>query len=163
MTAFDFGVLAILSASVMVGMWRGLVSELLALAAWVVGFFAAQATASQVGSVFRDFVRDATIEYVLGFATVLLGVLVVFAVVRMALQGLLAAVGLGVTDRILGSAFGAARAVALIVALVLAGGLTNLPQKPWWREAASAPPLETAALAAKPYLPPQVAKRIRYR
>jgi membrane protein required for colicin V production len=113
--------------------------------------------------VFHAFVRDATIEYVLGFATVLLGVLVVFALVRMALQGLLAAVGLGVTDRILGSVFGGARAAALLVALVLAGGLTNLPQKPWWREAASAPPLETAALAAKPYLPPQVAKRIRYR
>lgn len=163
MTAFDFGAAAILGTSVLVGMWRGLVSELLALAAWVVGFFAAQATAGRVGAVFRDFVRDVTIEYVLGFATVLLGVLVVFALGRMALQGLLAAVGLGMADRILGSVFGAARAAVIHVALVLAGGLTNLPEKAWWREAASAPALETVALATKPYLPPQVAKRVRYR
>jgi membrane protein required for colicin V production len=108
-------------------------------------------------------VRDVTIEYVLGFATVLLGVLVVFALGRMALQGLLAAVGLGMADRILGSVFGAARAAVILVALVLAGGLTNLPEKAWWREAASAPALETVALATKPYLPPQVAKRVRYR
>jgi membrane protein required for colicin V production len=33
----------------------------------------------------------------------------------------------------------------------------------WWREAMLAHPLETAVIAAKPWLPAEVAKRIRYR
>ena len=47
--------------------------------------------------------------------------------------------------------------------LVLIGGMTTQPQEAWWREAKLAPPLETAALASKPWLPTEVAKRIRYR
>jgi membrane protein required for colicin V production len=38
-----------------------------------------------------------------------------------------------------------------------------LPQQAWWRQAWLAPPLETAVLASKPWLPAAVAKRIRYR
>jgi membrane protein required for colicin V production len=75
----------------------------------------------------------------------------------------LAAAGLGVLDRFLGGVFGALQGIAILLALVVAGGLTSLPQQPWWRDAVSAPPLETAALASKPYLPPELAKRIRYR
>ncbi len=41
MTAFDYGVLAILACSMLLGAWRGLASELLALAAWVVALLAA--------------------------------------------------------------------------------------------------------------------------
>ena len=33
----------------------------------------------------------------------------------------------------------------------------------WWREATLSPPLETAVLAVKPWLPADAAKRIRYR
>ena len=55
------------------------------------------------------------------------------------------------------------RVVAIIVVAVLIGGLTMLPQQAWWRQAWLAPPLETAVLASKPWLPAAVAKRIRYR
>ena len=49
------------------------------------------------------------------------------------------------------------------VVLVAAGGMTPLPQEQWWREAQFAPPLETAVLAGRPWLPPDVAGRIRFR
>ena len=48
MTLFDYAVLGIVGISVLVGVWRGVVSELLALAAWVVAFFAAREYASSV-------------------------------------------------------------------------------------------------------------------
>jgi membrane protein required for colicin V production len=162
-TVFDYGVLALLSLTLLVGLWRGLVSELLALAAWVVAFFAARAAAAQVGAVFADMLKDQAVQYVVGFAAVFLGVLVIFAVLRLAITGVLAAAGLGVLDRFLGAVFGAAQGVAIVLALVLAAGLTTLPQQAWWRDAVSSPALETAALATRPYLPPTLAQRIRYR
>ena len=163
MTVFDYCVVAVLSLSLLVGIWRGLVSEMLALAAWVVAFFAARAVAVQVGAVFADVLKDHAVQYVVGFAAVFLGVLVIFAVLRLAVTGVLAAAGLGLLDRFLGGIFGAAQGLAILLALVLAGGLTSLPREPWWRDAVTAPPLETAVVAAKPYMPPALANRIRYR
>jgi len=162
-TVFDYGVVAVLGLTLLLGFWRGLVSEILALAAWVVAFFAARATASEVGRLFADVLKDQAVQYVVGFAAVFVGVLVVFALLRLAVTRVLAAAGLGVLDRFLGGVFGAVQGLAVLLALVVAGGLTSLPQQPWWRDAVSAPPLETAALATKPYLPPELAKRIRYR
>lgn len=163
MTVFDYGVLAVLSLTLLVGLWRGLVSELLALAAWVVAFFAARTAAAQVGAVFADMLKDQAVQYVVGFATVFLGVLVIFAVLRLAITGVLAAAGLGILDRFLGAVFGAAQGLAIVLALVLVGGLTKLPKESWWQDAVTSPALETAALATKPYLPPTLAQRIRYR
>ncbi len=41
--------------------------------------------------------------------------------------------------------------------------MTSAPKEPWWARAQLAPPLETAVLALKPWLPPEAAKRIRFR
>jgi membrane protein required for colicin V production len=76
---------------------------------------------------------------------------------------LLKASGLRPLDRVLGALFGVARGALVVLVLVLLAGLTPLPQQQWWRQALFAPPLETAVLAVMPWLPPELAKRIRYR
>jgi hypothetical protein len=43
MTVFDYLVLAIVVISLLLGMWRGVVGEIIALVAWVLAFFAAKA------------------------------------------------------------------------------------------------------------------------
>ena len=57
--------------------------------------------------------------------------------------------------------------LAIIVLIVLVGvllaGMTALPKSQWWRDAMLAPPFETAVIAAKPWLPAEVSKRIQYR
>lgn len=163
MTAFDYAALAIVGASVFLGLWRGVVSELLALAAWVAAFFAARLWAPDVGEWFGRWIADAALRQAAGFAAVFLGVLVVFGVSRLVVSLLLRAVGLGLIDRLLGGMFGVVRGALVLLAAVLVGGMTPLPKEVWWREAVLAPPMETAVIAAKPWLPPELAKRIRYR
>jgi membrane protein required for colicin V production len=162
-TAFDYAVLGVLGASLLLGAWRGMTSEVLALAAWVVGFLAARAYAGEVSGLYGHWLADPTLRYGAGFATVVVGVLVVFGIGRLALSMMLRAVGLGLIDRLLGAAFGVVRGMVVAMAAVLVGGMTALPKEAWWRDAVLAPPLETAVIAMKPWLPPEVAKRIRYR
>jgi membrane protein required for colicin V production len=162
-TAFDFTVLALIGASVLLGLWRGVASEVLALAAWVAGFFAARYFGHEAGGLLATWIADPALSMAAGFAAVFLAVLVVFALGRFVVSLLLRAVGLGLLDRLLGGVFGIVRGVFMVLAAVLVGGMTSLPKEPWWREAMLAPPLETAVIAAKPWLPPEVAKRIRYR
>lgn len=163
MTVFDYAVLAVVAASVLLGAWRGFVSEALALAAWVAAFFSGRALAPDVAPVFSGWIKEPVLQYIAGFAVVVVAVLVLVALLRFAVSRLLRAIGLGPLDRLLGAVFGVARGALVVLAAMLIGGLTALPQQAWWREAWLAPPLETAVLAIKPWLPPAVAKRIKYR
>jgi membrane protein required for colicin V production len=162
-TVFDYAVLAIVAASVLLGAWRGLVSEVLALAAWVAALLTARELAPGMAPVFSDWLKEPALQYAAAFAVIVVAVLVTVALTRLALSRLLRAIGLGPLDRFLGAVFGVARGVLVVLLCVLVGGLTMLPQQAWWRQAWLAPPLETAVLASKPWLPAAVAKRIRYR
>jgi membrane protein required for colicin V production len=162
-TAFDFALLAIVGVSVLLGFWRGVLSELLALAAWVAAFFAARHYGGEAGRMLAKWIADPAASAAAGYAAVFVAVLLVVALVRLIVSLLLRAVGLGLIDRLLGAVFGVARGVLIAFVAVLLGGMTALPKEPWWRDAMFAPPLETAVIAAKPSLPADVAKRIRYR
>ncbi len=163
MTAFDYAVLTVLGMSVLLGLWRGVVSEILALVAWVVAFLTARAEAAEVANWLAPQIAEPALRLAGAYVLVVVAVLAVFSIARLVLKLLLKAVGLGLLDRMLGAAFGALRGVLVVLVAVLVAGMTPLPKMEWWREARLAPPLETAVLAAKPWLPADAAKRIRYR
>lgn len=162
MTAFDYVALTVLVLSLGFGLWRGMVSELIALAAWGLGIFAAFMFGIELGDRLLYGVADPAIRALLGCLLVFIGVLILMAIVRILIQKAVKALGLTVSDRLLGMFFGLARGLLIILILVGLGGLTAAPTQPWWREATLAPPLETAVLAIKPWLPDDLAKRIRF-
>lgn len=163
MTVFDYVFLGILALSAAVGMWRGLVSEVMAVMAWVLALFAAWRYNEQAAGVFAGLIAEPLWRQVAGGALVVLGVLILTALVRYLLRQLLHAAGLGATDRFFGALFGIARGLLVALVVVLIGGLAGLSREPWWTQALFSPPLETAVLAAKPWLPEVVADKIRFR
>lgn len=162
MTLFDYIAVAIVVLSLGFGLWRGMVSEIIALLAWGLGVYAAFQFGVEVGGVVAAGVEDPTLRALIGCTLVFIGVLVVMAVVRILILKAVKALGLTVSDRLLGMFFGLARGLLVILLLVALGGMTTAPSQPWWRSAALAPPLETAVLAMKPMLPDDLAKRIRF-
>lgn len=162
MTIFDYAVIIALVISVLLGVWRGVVSEILALAAWVVAFLVARIEAPVAAHWLAGQIAEPGIRLVVAYLIVFVGVLVAFTFARMLLSRLLSAVGLGALDRLLGGVFGVLRGLLVVLVGVMLAGMTSLPKQPWWQAAALARPLETAVLAAKPWLPADVAKRIRF-
>ena len=163
MTVFDYVLLGLLAISAAVGMWRGLVSEVIALLAWVCAIVAAWFYAGEVASMLSGVINEPVWRQVAGFALIFVGVLLIAAVLRFLLRELLRAAGLGPADRFFGTLFGIARGVAIAFVLVLVGGLAGVAREAWWANSLFAPPLETAVIAAKPWLPDAVADRIRFR
>ena len=163
MTAFDYAVLTVIVASVLLGLWRGVVSEILALAAWIVAFVVARAEALVVANWLSGQIAEPGMRLAAAYVLVFVGVLLVFAIARMLISLMLKAAGLGLLDRLLGAGFGIMRGVLVVLMSVLVAGMTPLPKADWWRQAMLAPPLETAVIAAKPWLPADAAKRIRFR
>lgn len=161
MTVLDYVVFGVLGCSVLLGAWRGLISEIIALVAWVLAFFAARSFGPDLGTVLP--IADEALRLAAGYALVFVLVLIVCGLARLLLRKLLHAVGLALTDRMLGAVFGMLRGVALVLVLAIVGVLAGAPRQTWWRDAWVAPPLETGLIALKPWLPRAVAAKMRFK
>jgi membrane protein required for colicin V production len=163
LTAFDYAVLGVLAVSVLLGTWRGVIGEILALAAWLVAIVAARAGGDPMAVLLEGVIAQPALRLIAAYALVVVGVLVLFAIGRRLLAMLVRAAGLGLLDRFLGAGFGILRGLVVVLVVVMLAGLTAVPAMAWWRGAVLAPPLETAVIAAKPWMPQELAKRIKYR
>ena len=163
MTVFDYIVIAVVAASVLLGIWRGVVGEIIALVAWVLAFFAARWWGDEVANSVLNAISDPALRLVAAWVLIFIVVLMLMALLRLAIRGLLKALGLSPTDRLLGMIFGVARGLVIVLALVVVGSMTMAAQQKWWVEAYFSATLETAVMAGKPWLPQEIAKRIRFR
>lgn len=162
MTVFDYVVIGVVGVSLLFGLWRGVVGEIIALLAWALGVLAAIEFGGQVGQVLFAGISDPSVRMLAGCVAIFVGVLVTMAVIGLVVRRMVKALGLSISDRLLGMVFGLVRGVLVIMVLVALGGMTAAPKQPWWRDATLAPPLETAVLVAKQWLPGDLAKRIRF-
>jgi len=160
MNALDYAWLAVLGLSVALGLWRGVIREIFSLAGWVVAVIAAMTFAGDAAAALPVTLGSPTVRTVAAFTGIFLTVLLVLAIAGMLLAKLFHAAGLGVPDRVLGAVFGFARGALILMLSVTAAAFTPLPQEPLWRESALTPPIQTAVLAAKPWLPPRIAERL---
>jgi membrane protein required for colicin V production len=162
MTGFDYAVLCVLGLSLLVGVLRGLLREVITLAGWIAAFMLATGFSGWLSAYMPESLGP-LLGQMLAFAVIFVGVLIVAGLTGLVLAMVARSAGLGITDRILGGAFGVARGLLIILAAVLVGGLTPLPREPFWRDAVLSGPFETAVVALRPFLPGDLARRIRYR
>jgi membrane protein required for colicin V production len=162
MTSFDWVVLCIVGLSTLFALLRGVIRELIALVAWIVGLVGAVAFTPTLGAMLPDIAEQPAVRYVVAFALIVIAALLVGALIAWPLSKAVRAAGLGFVDRFLGSLFGLARGIALILAFVLVAGLTPLPRTDWWQRAVLVPPLVAAVFALRPHLPADLARRLDY-
>jgi len=161
MTGFDIAVIAILLISLLFGLWRGLLYEVLSLLGWPLAFMSSNMYAdgfAQLMPIKQELLRT-TVAYVLLFVAVL----IVWGVLVWGLTKLLRAIGLGKLDRTLGGLFGVLRGLLVVLAMVWLAGVTDIPERPFWRDAHMSKPAEDVALLTKAWLPESIAQRIHYR
>jgi membrane protein required for colicin V production len=162
MTWLDYALLAVVGLSALLGIWRGLVREVFALAGWVAAIAVAMLVAGEAAQLIPASFATPPVRTAIAFALLFLVILVTASIAGLVFAKAVRAAGLGFTDRTLGGVFGFARGALILLVVALAAGLTALPKEPFWRDAKLAAPLETAAIAVKPYLPPALADKVRY-
>ena len=162
MSTLDFILLGMVLVSVVISIWRGLVREVVSLLSWLVALWVAARFSVALSDWLPAAITNPSARYVSAFAVLFLGTVILLELAGILFAKLLRAAGLGFVDRALGAVFGLARGVLLAWILILLGGLTALPQQDWWRESSLLPPLQAAALAARPLLPLEIARRLKY-
>jgi membrane protein required for colicin V production len=162
MTSFDWIVLLIVGLSTLLAFFRGVIRELIALIAWVLGLVAGIAFAPSLGQMLPQIAGHPAVPYVIAFALILIAALLVGALIAGPLSKAVRAAGLGFVDRFLGSVFGFVRGIVLMLAFVLIAGLTPLPRTIWWQTSAFVPPLVAGVVVLRPHLPRELAGRLDY-
>ena len=156
----DLTLLALLAASVLVGLWRGLVFELMSLAGWVVAYVAAQVGSPEVALWLPIGARGTALNQAAGFAATFLGVLIAWSLAARLLRLVIRATPLTLIDRSLGAAFGLMRGGVLLLALATVVAFTPAARAQAWQDSQGAAMLRLALQGLKPVLPADVARHL---
>jgi len=149
----DWVVTAVLAVSVLLGLWRGLVYEVLSVLNWVAAFVLAQWLAPRAAELMPLGHAGESIRYAAGFVVVFIGALFLGGLLAWLTKKMVAAVGLAPVDRVLGAAFGVVRGTVIVLALAVLVHLTGLKNSGWWTESMTAGVATAALRGLKPVVP----------
>ena len=162
MTIFDYLVLFVLLASIVISTLRGLVKEILSLVSWVVAFVVANAYGAALAPMLPSMIPGDAVRLMVAFVALFLGVRVLMGLLSLALEALVKASGLSLADRGLGGLFGLARGIVIVLFAVILCGMTTIPQQDFWKNALLSPMAETGARTVKPFLPAALTQHVHF-
>lgn len=156
----DLAMLVWLVVSVLIGVARGLVFEILSLIGWGVAYFASL----WLVPLLAPHVPVGEPGSALNHATALLGafvaVLLAWGLLTRLLRLLLRMTPLNLPDRALGAGFGAARGLVVLLALATVVSLTPLAVSPGWQRSQGAAWLNVALNGIRPLLPVELSLQL---
>lgn len=152
--------LGILAISVVVGLVRGLVFELLSLVGWFAAWFAAQWLTPMVAPHIPVGRIGSGVNHAAAFALTFLAALIVWGLLARLLRFVIHATPLSLVDRLLGAFFGLLRGVVVLLAIALFVGMTPLVTSAPWQASVGAPWLQAILSGLKPVLPPQLSSHL---
>lgn len=159
-TTLDLVLLGVLLLSALIGLWRGLTFEVLALLGWVAAYVAAQALGARLAPSLPIGAAGSAINVGAAFALVFVVVLVVWGLAARLVRALVHATPLSGLDRLLGSMFGVLRGGVVLLALVTLVLLTPLKNSGSWQQSQLAQALGVALRQLKPLLPDDLAQHL---
>lgn len=160
LSTLDWVLLGVLLLSAAVGLWRGLVYEVLSLVGWVVAYFAAQLIAPAVAPSLPIGAPGSALNVGAAFAAAFVVVLIVWALAAKLVRALLHATPLSGVDRLLGALFGVLRGGVLLLVVATLVALTPMKASAAWQQSQVARQLQSALQELKPLLPADVAKHL---
>jgi membrane protein required for colicin V production len=158
MTGLDWIFVAVLLGSLVLGAWRGFVSEVMSVLNWLLAFFLAQWLGQDVGQRLPLAGMSDALRFALGFVLVFVVVALAGGLLVWMLTKLVASSGLQRVDRALGAGFGVLRGVILLLAATAVMEMTPMKSSGWWRDSAAAGISNAALKGLKPVLPDTVGK-----
>jgi membrane protein required for colicin V production len=129
----DIGLAAFLLLSIVVGLARGFVFELLSLAGWFAAYFAGLWLTPMFVGYIHIGALGSTLNYGVTFACVFFAALVVWSLGARLLRALIRATPLSAFDRLLGAGFGCVRGLLVLLVVATVVGISPWGQSIAWQ------------------------------
>lgn len=154
MNELDYVIIAIVVISVLIGLWRGVISEVLAIVGWVLGLILAFRYAGELAAHIPLESAGELTRVVLASVIILVLSLVVVGLLGRLIRYMMQVASLSFEDRLLGGLFGAVRGVVIVCAIVFFFGMSESIQKSQlWTQSSLIAPAESTINWSMPYLP----------
>ncbi len=158
----DYAIIGLISISLIIGLFRGLISEAFALFSWGIAFWIGLTFSTPFATRLESTITDPSARIATAFIALFLLTLLLGAIINKLLSVLIDKTGLTGTDRIAGLIFGIARGMFLVAILVMLSGLTLLPESTWWKESQLIPVFQSLAIWLKAHMPEDMAHYLNY-
>jgi membrane protein required for colicin V production len=158
----DYSIIGIIAFSLVIGISRGFVKEVLALATWGIAIWVGIHFNREISLYLAARISHPSARIAAAFAILVVATLIFGAIVGFLLNELVKKTGLSGTDRFIGMFFGIARGMLVVSVLILFAGFTPLPEDPWWKESTLIPHFQKMALWLRTVLPSGIAGLVKY-
>ena len=149
----DIVILAVMAISLVFGLFRGLLRELLSLVSWVLAFWIAYRYSANVAEIIDRALQNPTLSQAVSAVLVFVIVLVALMVLTSLIAKVFKATGLAGIDRILGGLFGLGRGVVILLAALLLASHTGAVEQDWYNASTMIPMFDRALDWMAAYVP----------
>jgi membrane protein required for colicin V production len=131
----DWAIVGIFGLSVTISLIRGFVREAMSLVVWAAAVIVAMSFYQRLAPWLVDLIASPSLRLLTSWLTLFVIVLILGGLTSYLLAKLIKSTGLSGTDRFLGVFFGIARAVVLVlVVLIVLPEILPVDEDNWWRE-----------------------------
>lgn len=132
LNGIDWVIIVILTISTLLSLWRGFVREALSLLGWVAAFLVAHIFVDQMAAMLAGAITNVTGRYVASYAILFVVTLIAFTIIAHLAGKIVSATGLTLLDRLLGTVFGLARGIILILVVTYVVQQLVPPENQQW-------------------------------
>lgn len=139
MNWLDFVFIGILSLSIIISLFRGLIREVMSLLIWAGSFWLAYNFVDVGADALISYVDLPSARHLISFVALFLAALILGGMINFVVGKLVKKTGLSGSDRFFGMFFGALRGLVAVVAITFFVNATPLSEDPWWQNSEMAP------------------------
>ena len=154
----DIAIIVIMGLSVLTGLFRGFVKELIALCVWIMAIWLAFRYCQKLDPWLIAYIKEQAIRTAVGFIIILLATLLAGGIFNAVLSSILKRTGLSGTDKTLGMIFGFVRGVFIVALIMLAVKMTSLPSEEYSKESTLYARFQPVVDIIYPYMPEFIKK-----
>ena len=158
----DYAIIGLISISLIIGFFRGLIREAFALVTWGVAGWVGFNFCLPFATFLESYITDTNARIATAFVLLFILTLIVGALINKLLGALIKKTGLTGTDRLAGLIFGIGRGMIIIILLVMLAGLTPIPESSWWQESQLLPHFQVLAVWLKTHIPDGIADYLNF-
>ena len=148
----DIALLAIFGVSVLIGLWRGFVFEIVSLLGWLVAYVIANSAGPFLAELI-PFGSDPQVRLWIAYIAVFVVILLTCTLLARMLRALISATPLSFLDHLFGGLFGAVRGALILVVAATLISLSPYADSTTWKTSHGALWLGMALEGLKPVLP----------
>ena len=130
----DIAIIIVIVISLLIGVFRGFIREILSLFSWLSALWLAYTYASMGAVYLEPYVDQPPLRAVAAFAGIFIAALISFSIISYLIYKLLAIAGVSGVDKSLGMLFGLLRGIVIVALLILAAAFMDFTSQPWWQD-----------------------------